>query len=61
MKRQLLFTTALLASTIMINSCGNKSTDASIKGIDLANIDTSVRAQDDFYHFANTHQMLPKR
>ncbi len=53
MKKQLLLTTALIASAIMINSCGNKATDASIKGIDLANIDTSVRAQDDFYHYAN--------
>ncbi|MFN5704298.1 MAG: metalloendopeptidase PepO, partial [bacterium] len=52
MKKQVLFASALIAGTFMIYSCGTKS-DATIKGIDIANIDTSVRAQDDFYHFAN--------
>lgn len=52
MKKQLFIASALIASTIMLNSCGTKS-DAEIKGIDIANIDTTVRPQDDFYHFAN--------
>lgn len=52
MKHQKLFTTAIIAGTIMLSAC-NSNKESKIKGVDLANIDTTIRPQDDFYHYAN--------
>ncbi len=53
MKKQTLIASAVIASTLLINACTKKAEQSSFKGIDPANIDTTVRPQDDFYHYAN--------
>ncbi len=54
MRKQNIVAGAILASAIFFQSCTKKpSTDSAFKAIDPANIDTTVRPQDDFYHYAN--------
>ena len=54
MRKQNIVAGAILASAIFFQSCSTKpSTDSAFKAIDPANIDTTVRPQDDFYHYAN--------
>lgn len=53
MKKQTLIASAVIASTLLLNACTKKAEQSSFKGIDPANIDTTVRPQDDFYHYAN--------
>lgn len=54
MKRHTLVATALVAGTLFMQACSTKTgSDSAFKAIDAANIDTTVRPQDDFYHYAN--------
>jgi putative endopeptidase len=52
-KSTLLTVTALAASAVIIISCGKKEEKTSFKAIDPANMDTTIRPQDDFYTYAN--------
>ncbi len=45
-----IMTSALLAAGVCLSSCGNKTTEP--KGIDTANLDTSVSPKVDFYDYA---------
>jgi putative endopeptidase len=54
MKKQTLAAAAIIASTLFMQACSTKTNnDSAFKAIDPANMDTTVRAQDDFYHYAN--------
>lgn len=54
MRKQNIVAGAILASALLFQACSTKpSTDSAFKAIDPANIDTTVRPQDDFYHYAN--------
>lgn len=54
MKKLSIVATAIVASSLLLQGCSTKtSNDSAFKAIDPANIDTTVRPQDDFYHYAN--------
>ncbi len=54
MKKQTLAAAAIIASTLFMQACSTKTNnDSAFKAIDSANMDTTVRPQDDFYHYAN--------
>ncbi len=54
MRKQNIVAGAILASAIFFQACTTKpNADSAFKAIDPANIDTTVRPQDDFYHYAN--------
>lgn len=54
MKKQTLVAAAIIASTLFMQACSTKTNnDSAFKAIDPANMDTTVRPQDDFYHYAN--------
>ncbi len=54
MKKQTLAAAAIIASTLFMQACSMKTNnDSAFKAIDSANMDTTVRPQDDFYHYAN--------
>ncbi len=54
MRKQNIVVGALVASALFFQACSTKpNADSAFKAIDPANIDTTVRPQDDFYHYAN--------
>lgn len=54
MRKLSIVATAIVASSLLLQGCSTKTTnDSAFKAIDPANIDTTVRPQDDFYHYAN--------
>ncbi len=53
MKKPANYLLASLGLVMAISSCKTNQGGEKIKAIDLANIDTSVRPQDDFYAYAN--------
>lgn len=54
MRKQNIVATAIVASALFLQACSTKpNADSAFKAIDPANIDTTVRPQDDFYHYAN--------
>lgn len=54
MKTQKITAAAIIASMLFVQACTTKTNnDSAFKAIDPANMDTTVRPQDDFYHYAN--------
>jgi putative endopeptidase len=54
MKKQTFVMAAIIGSSLLMQACSTKNgSDSAFKAIDPANIDTTIRPQDDFYHYAN--------
>lgn len=53
MKKYATIALTAVSVSMLMNACSQKGQKDKIKGIDVANIDSSVRPQDDFYTFAN--------
>ena len=53
MNKTIIASALLLAGVAGLTSCGNEKKSESVPAIDLANMDTSVRPQDDFFRYVN--------
>ena len=53
MNKTIIASALLLAGIAGLTSCGSEKKSASVPAIDLTNMDTSVRPQDDFFHYVN--------
>ena len=53
MRKQTLIASLLVVSSLSVLAISKPSSKDSFKAIDPKNIDTKVRPQDDFYHYAN--------